>query len=44
MRSLLLLLALCPLLFQPSAAFIKVYGTSFADENCREFAWVGANT
>ena len=39
------LLALCAaLLLQQASAFIKVYGTTFADESCREFAFVGANT
>ena len=40
-----LLLALCTLLLaEQAAAFIRVFGTSFADEEWREFAWVGANT
>jgi hypothetical protein len=40
-----LLAALCAaLLLQQARAFIRVYGTSFADEQCREFTFVGANT
>ena len=40
-----LLAALCAaLLLQQAQAFIRVYGTSFADEQCREFTFVGANT
>ena len=45
MRPKAALLALCAaLLLQQAAAFIRVVGTSFADEECREFAFVGATT
>jgi hypothetical protein len=40
----LLALACAALLVQQASAFIRVFNTSFADENCREFTWVGANT
>lgn len=45
-KAALLLAAAVALLLaaSPAAAFVRVAGTRFVDENCLDFAFVGANT